>query len=64
VNASLGWLNNVSGLILSVPTNQRPEYILTTMNEELLTASILFVKKGALLVSHNSFKNFLAIVQC
>jgi hypothetical protein len=23
-NASLGWLNNVSGLILSVPTNQRP----------------------------------------
>ena len=24
VNASLGWLNNVSGLILSVPTNQTP----------------------------------------
>jgi hypothetical protein len=31
---------NVIGLIFSVPTNQRAEYILTTMNEELLAASV------------------------
>jgi hypothetical protein len=30
----LGWLNNLSGLILSVPTTA--EYILKMMNEELL----------------------------
>jgi hypothetical protein len=42
VNASLGWLNNVSGLILSAPTNQR-RIILTTKNEELLAASALFL---------------------
>ncbi len=31
---------NVIGLIFSLPTNQRAEYILTTMNEELLAASV------------------------
>ncbi len=42
VNDSLGWLNNVSGSILSVPTIKSPksEYILTTMNEELLAAIV------------------------
>jgi hypothetical protein len=37
VNTSLGWLNNISGLILLVTTN---EYILTKMNEQLLAASV------------------------
>ncbi len=36
LSASLGWINNVSGLILSVPTNQKLIIFLTTMNEELL----------------------------
>jgi hypothetical protein len=39
----------------------KPEHILTTMNEELLAASVLFVEKGALLVSHNGFINFFCI---
>jgi hypothetical protein len=58
------------GLIMLValfgsrPHLSKPEYILTTMNEELLAASVLFIKKSALLVSHNSFINFFAIVQC
>jgi hypothetical protein len=65
VNASLGWHNNVSGLILSVPTNQRPStYIFTKKNEELLAASVLFVHSGAFLVSQNGFINFFEIVQC
>jgi hypothetical protein len=34
------------------------------MNEEPLAASVLFVQSGALLVSHNGFINFFAIVQC
>jgi hypothetical protein len=56
VNASLGWLNKVSGLILSGPLIKgRLPYILTTKNEELLAASALFV-------SHNGFINFFAIV--
>jgi hypothetical protein len=59
VNGSLGWLNNVSGLILS-----KAEYILTKMNEELLADSVLFVQSGALLVCHNGFINFFVIVQC
>jgi hypothetical protein len=42
VYASLGWLGNVSGLILSVPPKQRlSRYILTTMSEEMLAASAL-----------------------
>jgi hypothetical protein len=40
VNVSFCWLNNVSGSILSVPPTEA-EYILTTMNEELLAASVL-----------------------
>jgi hypothetical protein len=59
INVSLGWLNNVRGLILSVPST----YIITTMNEELLAASALSVQSGALLVSINDFINFFAIVQ-
>jgi hypothetical protein len=34
----MGWLNNVSGLILSVPTEA--EYILKMMNEELLAGVV------------------------
>jgi hypothetical protein len=34
------------------------------MNEELLATSALFVQSGAILVSHNGFINFFAIVQC
>jgi hypothetical protein len=35
------------------------------MNEELLSAANVFLfQNGALLVSHNGFINFLAIVQC
>ncbi len=37
---------------------------LTTMNEELLAASALFVQSGALLVSNNGFINFFATVLC
>ncbi len=40
---------NVSALILSVPSNQK-EWILTTINEELIAASALLVQSGALLV--------------
>ncbi len=58
----LGWLNNVSGLISSVPT--KAEYILKMINEELLAGSALLVQSGALLVSHIGFINFFAIVQC
>ncbi len=50
---------DVSDLILSDPTKRKAEYILITMNEELLAASALFVQSGALLVSHNGFINFL-----
>jgi hypothetical protein len=42
---------NVSGLILDSPS--KAEYILSTMNEELLAASVLLVQSGALLVSVN-----------
>jgi len=43
----------------------KAEYILTTMNEELLVASVLFVQSGAILVSHNGgFIKFFKIVQC
>jgi hypothetical protein len=56
----MGWLNNVSGLILSVPTEA--EYILKMMNGELLSGSALLVQSGALLVNHIGFINFLAIV--
>ncbi len=58
----MGWLDNVSGLILSVPTEA--VYILKMMNEELLAGSALLVQSGALLVNHIGFINFLAIVQC
>jgi hypothetical protein len=35
------------------------------MNEELLAAgALLLVQSGTLLVSHNSFINFFAFVQC
>jgi hypothetical protein len=34
------------------------------MNEELLAASALLVQSAALLVSHNGFISFFAIVQC
>ncbi len=46
VNASLGWLNNVSGLILSLPTikGSKAGYILTTMNEKMVVPGVLFVK--------------------
>ncbi len=44
---------NVIGLISSVPTNQKPEYILTTMNVKLLAASVLLVQSVALLDSFN-----------
>ncbi len=58
----MGWLNNVSGLILSVPT--KAEYIFKIMNEQLLAGSALLVQSGALLVSHIGFINFFEIVQC
>jgi hypothetical protein len=35
------------------------ENILTTMIEELLAASVLFVQSGVLLVRHNGFINFI-----
>ncbi len=38
---------NVTGLISSVPTNQKAKYILTTMNVKLLAASVLLVQSGA-----------------
>jgi hypothetical protein len=50
-------------VILSVPPETKAKYILTTMNEELLAASALLVQDGTLLVSHNGFINFFAIVQ-
>ncbi len=56
---SWGWLNNVSDLILSVGTHA--EYILTTMNEELLAAGVLIVQGGALLVIHKWFYQLFAI---
>ncbi len=34
------------------------------MNEELLVVIAILVQSGALLVSHNGFSNFFAIVQC
>jgi hypothetical protein len=37
--------------------------ILTEMNVKLLAANALLVQSGALLVSHNCFINFFAIVQ-
>ncbi len=36
---------------------------LTTLNEELLAASVLFVQSDALLVSHNGCINFFANVK-
>ncbi len=58
VNASLGWLYNVSCLILSVPTtNQRSStYILTTMNVKLLAASALIVQSVVLMVLPTFFR--------
>ncbi len=44
---------NVIGLISSVPTDQKAEYILTTMNVKLLAASVLLVQSGAFLDSVN-----------
>jgi hypothetical protein len=58
----LGWLNIVSGLISSVPTEA--EYILKMMNVELLAGSALLVQSGALLVSQIGFNNFFASLQC
>jgi hypothetical protein len=43
VNDSLGWLINVSGLILSVTTSQRPSIFEKKMNEEMPAASVLLV---------------------
>jgi hypothetical protein len=50
----LGWRNNVSGLILSVPTEA--EYILKMMNEELLAGSALLVQRVLLqnVAAHNA----------
>ncbi len=41
----------------------KAEYILTTMNEELLAASALLAQSGVLLFSHNGFIIFFAIFQ-
>jgi len=35
-----------------------------TLNEKLVAAYALLVQSGALLVSHNCFINFSAIIQC
>ncbi len=40
------------------------EYILTTMNKELLAATALLVQSDASLISHIGVINFFAAVQC
>jgi hypothetical protein len=40
------------GLILSVPTNQRPSTCLTTMNEELLAASVWLAIRRLILATY------------
>jgi hypothetical protein len=45
------------------PYYSKAEYFLTEMNVKLLAANALLIQSGALLVSHNCFINFFAIVQ-
>jgi hypothetical protein len=47
VNASLRWLNNVSGSFLSVPIHQR-QSIFNNDDVNLLAASALLVQSGLL----------------